>query len=217
MQSTIPGISLPRDDFLLRPTVLVAARRSGNDRRPYPVPGFSIQFPGVPAVETDTIKNSTGVSLPMTHYVVRQDRIIYTLNVVNHSSTNADALSTIVETQRSLGASGKITGVTGARIGRYFGHALSLEGTDGSRSAIAIFFVDKHLYTVVAQALPPNANEESGDATRFQQSLQFLTDDSGFFGLFGGSNRANSAVSTVSTVSAVGAGFGDLGRTPLAT
>ncbi len=159
----------------------------------YPVPGFSIQFPGVPAVETGAIKNATGVSLPMTRYVVRQDRIIYTLNVVNHSSTNADALTTIVETQRSLSASGKVTGVTGARIGRYFGRALSLEGTDGSRSAIAIFFVDKHLYTVAAQTLPPNANEDSDDAIRFQQSLQFLDNDGGFLRLFGGGSGTSSA------------------------
>src|ERR1700728_181777 len=90
----------------------------------YRDPGFTIQFPGVPAVEMGATKNATGVSLPMTRYVVRQDRITYTLSVVNYSSTNADALTTIVETQRSLGASGKVTGATGARISRYFGRVL---------------------------------------------------------------------------------------------
>jgi hypothetical protein len=184
----------------------------------YPVPGFSIQFPGVPAVETGTIKNATGVSLPMTRYVVRGDRIIYTLKVVNHSSTNADALSTIVETQRSLSASGKVTGATGARIGRYFGRALTLEGTDGSRSAIAIFFVDKHLYTVAAQTLPPNANEDADDAIRFQQSLQFPDNDGGFFRLFGGASgassvsSASSANSANSAAGATGSRSGDAGE-----
>ncbi len=166
----------------------------------YPDPGFTIQFPGVPAVETGTVKNATGVPLPMTRYAVRQDRINYTLSVVNYSSTNADALSTIVETQRSLGASGKVTGATGARIKRYFGRQMSLDGTDGTRSAIAIFFVNKHLYTLVAQALPPNASEESGNAIRFQESLQFLEDDSGFFGLFGGGKSTNT-VNSVNSVS----------------
>jgi hypothetical protein len=167
----------------------------------YPNPGFSIQFPGVPAVETGTVKNATGVSLPMTRYVLRQAGIAYTLSVVNYSSTNDDALKTIFETQKSLGALGKVTKATGARINRNIGRALSIDGTDGSRSAIAIFFVDRHLYTVVGQALPPNVNVESGDASRFQSSLRF-PDDSGGFGIFffggGGSSGTSSGTSSSS-------------------
>jgi hypothetical protein len=175
---------------LLMPVVAVAQEWTAYT---YPDPGFTIQFPGVPVVETSTIKNATGVSLPMTRYAVRQDHINYTLSVVNYSSINADALSTITETERSLGASGKVTAATGARINRSFGRKLSLNGTDGSRSTIAIFFVNKHLYTLVGQALPPNAVEESDDAIRFQESLHFLEDDSGFFGLFGGPTSAGGA------------------------
>ena len=155
----------------------------------YPDPGgFTIQFPGVPAVERGRIKNATGVSLPMTRYAVRQEHIIYTVSVVDYSSTNADALSTIALTERSLDASGKVTAAAGARVARYFGRELTLDGADGSRSAIAIFFVNKHLYTVVGQALPPNADEKSGDVSRFQESLQFPDESSGFGfgGLFGG-------------------------------
>jgi hypothetical protein len=134
----------------------------------------------------------------MTRYAVRQDRIIYSLSVVNYSSTNADGLSTIAETQRSIGASGKVTEASGARVNGSFGRELSVTGTDGSRSAIAIFFVNKRLYTLVGQALPPNAIEKSDDATRFQESLQFINDDGGFFGLFGRANNANSAHSAIS-------------------
>jgi hypothetical protein len=155
----------------------------------YPDPGFTIQFPGAPAVEMGRIKNSTGVLLPITRYVVRQDHVTYTVSVVNYSSTNADALTTITETERSLGASGKVTAAAGARVNRYFGREMRLNGTDGSRSAIAIFFVNKHLYTVVGQALAPSADEKSGDAIHFQESLQFLDDGGGFggfAGLFGG-------------------------------
>jgi hypothetical protein len=159
----------------------------------YPERGFSIQFPGVPMIETGTIKNATGIPLPMTRYVVRLDRITYTLSVADYSSINADALTTIVETQRSLAASGKVTGATGARIGRNFGRVLNLEGTEGSRSAIGIFFVDKHLYTVVGKALPPNANEESEDATRFLESLQFPDDSGGFLRFFGSSGSSGSS------------------------
>jgi hypothetical protein len=179
---------------LLMPVVAVAQEWNAYT---FPDPGFTIQFPAVPVVGKGTVKNTTGVSLPMTRYVVRQDRIIYTLSVVNYSSTNADALSTIRETERSLGTSGKVTGATGARVNRSFGRELNLDGTDGSRSAIAIFFVNKHLYTVVGQALPPNASEKSDDAIRFQESLQFLDDDGGFFGFFGGSGRSRSGGAAV--------------------
>ncbi len=152
----------------------------------YADPGFAIQFPGVPVVETGRIRNSTGVSLPVTRYVVRQARITYTVSVVNYSSTNADGISTIAETERTLGAGGQVTVATGARINRAFGRELSVNGADGSRSAIAIFFVDKRLYTVVGQALPPNAIERSADAVHFQESLQFLGDNGGFGRFFRG-------------------------------
>jgi hypothetical protein len=177
----------------------------------YPDPGFTIQFPGVPAVERSKIKNTTGVSLPMTRYAVREDHIVYTLTVVNYSSTNADGLSTKSETERSIGTSGKVTEASGARVNGSFGRELSVNGTDGSRSAIAIFFVDKHLYTLVGQALPPNAVEESDDATRFRQSLQFITDDGGFFGLFDGAKSASSVSSTNSANSTGSAGAGRSG------
>jgi len=172
----------------------------------YPDPGFTVQFPGTPAVETGTVKNATGASLPMTRYTVRQDRIIYTLSVVNYASTNADALSTITETERSIGASGKVITATGARINRSFGRKLSVTSADGSRSTIAIFFVDKHLYTLIGRALPPNAVEESDDALHFQESLRFLEDNSGFFGLFGASSTAGAASTSGTAITASGAG-----------
>jgi hypothetical protein len=152
----------------------------------YPDPGFAIQFPGPPVLQTSKVKNATGTSLPMTRYAVRQEHVVYTLSVVNYSSTNADALSTITETERSLSSSGKVTAATGARVSRNFGRRLHLSGADGSRSDIAIFFVNKHLYTLVGQALPPNAIEQSGDALRFLDSLQFLGDEGGFGRVFGG-------------------------------
>ena len=129
------------------------------------------------------------MSLPMTRYRVRQDRSVYTLSVVDYSTTNADAMTTIAETEKSFGASGKVTVAIDARVNRAYGRELSVNGTDGSRSAIAIFFVNKHLYTLVGESLPPNAIERSGDAIRFQESLQFIGDNGGFGG-FGGFGEA---------------------------
>jgi hypothetical protein len=152
---------------------------------PYPDPGFAIQFPAPPAVEKSTVRNPGGVLLPMTRYALHQDRIVYSLNVVDYSGTNADGTATIAETEKSFGSAGKVTVAIDARINRSFGRELSVNGADGSRSAVAIFFVNRHLYTLVGQALPPNAIEKSGDAIRFQQSLQFIGANGGAGG-FGG-------------------------------
>src|ERR1700744_5852418 len=111
----------------------------------YPDPGFSIQFPADPAIERGTVRTPTGYALPVTRYSVRQDHILYTASVVDYSSTNADSLSTIAETERTLGKSGKVTVASGARVNRSFGRELSIDGADGSHSAVAIFFVEKHL------------------------------------------------------------------------
>jgi hypothetical protein len=170
----------------------------------YPDPGFAIQFPGVPDVQTTKLKNSVGMTLPLTRYVVRGDGVQYTLSVVNYSSTNADALSTIGETARSLSTQGKVNEDRGARVNGNHGRELTITESDGSRSDIAIFFVDHHLYTAVGQALPPNPMERSADTARFRESLQFPADDTGFMGLFGGrarpsSNAASSAVATGSS------------------
>jgi hypothetical protein len=159
----------------------------------YPNPGFAIQFPGVPDVQTSKFKNAVGVTLPVTQYVVRQDRVQYTLSVVNYSSTNADALRIIGDAARSFSAKGKVNSDTGARVNGSWGRQLTVTDKDGSRSDIAIFFVDNHLYTAVGQALPPTT-----DTARFQQSLQFLVDDFSLRSLFGAAGKAasNTAAST---------------------
>lgn len=179
----------------------------------YPDPGFAIQFPGAPDVQRTKLKNSVGMTLPLTRYVVRGDGVQYTLSVVNYSSTNADALSTIGETARSLSTQGKVNEDRGARVNGNHGRELTITENDGSRSDIAIFFVDHHLYTAVGQALPPNPMERSADTARFRESLQFPADDTGFLGLFGGrgrpsSNAASSAVTTGSSGTGSSSGTG---------
>ncbi len=149
----------------------------------YPDPGFAVQFPTPPTVEKSDFKTPAGASLPMTRYTARQDGIDFALDVVDFSSADADPKSTIAEAEKTFGASGKVTVAIDARVNREFGRELSVEGDDGSRSAVAIFFVNKHLYLLVGEALPPNAKAKSGDAIRFQQSLQFIGDNGGFGGV----------------------------------
>jgi hypothetical protein len=174
----------------------------------YPDPGFAIEFPGVPDVQTSKLRNSVGLTLPVTRYVLRQDRVQYTLSVVNYSSTNADALGTIRETARSFSAKAKVNADTGAKVNGNHGRELTITESDGSRSDIAIFFVNNHLYTAVGQAFPPNPVESSAETARFQESLQFPSDDGGFLGLFGGHGRrsfnATSSTATMGSSSANG-------------
>jgi hypothetical protein len=146
--------------------------------------GFAVQFPAPPSVEKSAYKTPDGGSLPMTRYSVRQEGIDFAVDVVDFSSAPG-AANPIAETEKAIGGSGKVTVAIDARINREFGRELSVDGADGSRSAVAIFFVNKRLYRLVARALPPNAMAKSGDAIRFQQSLQFVGDDGGGFGGFG--------------------------------
>jgi hypothetical protein len=173
----------------------------------YPEPGFAIQFPGVPDVQTSKFKNAVGVTLPVTRYVVRQDGVVYTLSVANYSNTNADALGTIAETAKSFSAKGKVNADSAARVNRNHGRELTITESDGSRSDIAIFFVDNRLYTAVGQALPPNPADRSADTTHFQQSLRFLDGDSIFPSWFGGGSRSSpQAPASTASIGSTGTG-----------
>lgn len=148
----------------------------------YPDAGFAIQFPEPPAVQHSTYQSPAGVALPMTRYVAHQDGIVYTLDIVDFGGGHADGTSTIAETEKSFAASGKVTVAIDARVNREFGRELSVSGADGSRSAVAIFFVDGHLFLLQGRSLPPDAITRSGDAVRFEESLQFIGANGGFGG-----------------------------------
>ncbi len=158
---------------------------------PYPDAGFAVQFPVPPTVEKSSFTTPAGVSLPMTRYAARLARIAYTLEVVDFSSAKPSGASAVAATEKSFGATGKVTVAIDARINRTFGRELSVNGADGSRSAIGIFFVNDHLYVLDGESLPPNAIARSGDAIRFQQSLQFIGANGGFggFGRFARGGR----------------------------
>ncbi|HEX4051645.1 MAG TPA: hypothetical protein VHY19_12270 [Steroidobacteraceae bacterium] len=154
----------------------------------YPTPGFAIQFPVPPSVQSATYSGPGGASLPMTSYLARQAGIVYRLDVVDFSGTHADAMRTIAETEKAMGATGKVTVAVDARVGRDFGRELSVTGTDASRSTVAIFYVGDHLYILDGHSSPPNAIARSGNAVRFQESLQFIGQGGGRGG-FGGFGR----------------------------
>jgi len=149
----------------------------------YPSPGFAVQFPAPPSVEDDTFRTARGGALPMTRYVLRQEGVVFSVEVVDFSAAQADSLAAIAEAEKRFGTAGKVTVAIDARINREFGRELSVAGDDGSRSTVAIFFVSRRLVELVAKALPPNPLARSADAIQFQQSLQFVGPDEGLGGL----------------------------------
>lgn len=179
--------------WLLTGSVLLAGTALAQDWKQYsyPAPGFAIQFPVPPTVQSGTYPRPDGAALPMTSYLARQEGIVYRLDVVDFSGTHADEMRTIAETEKALGATGKVAVAVDARVSRSFGRELSLTRADGSRSAVAIFYVGDHLYILDGHSLPPNAIARSGDAIRFQESLQFIGQNGGRggFGGFGGFGR----------------------------
>jgi hypothetical protein len=163
--------------------------------------GFAVQLPAAPSVQDATFTTPTGQSAPMKVYAEHQDGIDYSLRVIDLSALKPAQADAIAWAERALSASGKVTVAIDARINRAFGRELSITGADGGRSAVAIFFLNNKLYELIGRALPPNAAAHSGDAVRFQQSLQFVGGQGGGFGgpgAFGGQGR--------------GGGFGGPGR-----
>lgn len=176
-----------RTAWLLAGTALLPVTAHAQDWKAYTFqnPGFVIQLPVPPMVQSGSYRRPDGASLPMSSYVARQQGIIYRLDVVDFSGTRADETRTIAEAEKAMGATGKVTVAIDARVGRAFGRELSISRTDGSRSSVAIFYVGDHLYILEGRSLPPNAIARSGNAIRFEESLQFIGQNGGFGGFRG--------------------------------
>jgi hypothetical protein len=71
------------------------------------------------------------------------------------------------------------------RVYRVYGRQLSIQGADGSRSAVALFDFNRRLYQIEGKALPGG---NPLDMLRFQQSLVFTG---------GGSNRSPEAIRAI--------------------
>ena len=136
--------------------------------------GFAFASPSAPVVDDAKTETWNGQSAPVRTYAAEAPGIVYTLSVVDLTKQTLDGPQTIAEAERRLSALGKVTVAVDARINREYGRELNIEARDGSRLTTAIFFIDGRLYRLVANALPPDAQARSGDALRFQQSLQFI-------------------------------------------
>ena len=136
--------------------------------------GFALAAPSPLVVDDAKTETWNGQSAPVRTYAAEAPGIVYTLSVVDLSKQTVDGPQTIAEAEKRLTALGKVTIAVDARISREYGRELNIEAKDGGRLTTAIFFIDGRLYRLVADALPPDAANCSGDALRFQQSLQFI-------------------------------------------
>jgi hypothetical protein len=117
---------------------------------------------------------AAGLSAPSAVYSVRQDNVIYTVTVADFSRTTVEKDMAIADAVKSFGENGEIKVDVDARINTQFGHELTVGNKDGSRSTVAIFFFNGHLYQLEGKALPPDPAARSSSLIRFQQSLQFF-------------------------------------------
>jgi len=139
----------------------------------YPEASVSFQAPAKPEATTGTYKPKSGPAAPATIYTAKADNVVYSLTVADFGKTPIDPKTAVGDAEAAIAATGKVTSAVDARIDQDYGRELTLTGSDGSRSAVAIFYINQHLYELIGQSLPPDATSGSGSIICFQQSLQF--------------------------------------------
>jgi hypothetical protein len=152
--------------------VLVAvgpAAAKGWKEYSYPGSFFAVSFPADPKIETITYQDADRRSAEARVYSATQGKSVLKMTVVDLPDANDES----TEIARAIGAlaqRGEINFNIPQRIGRVFGHNLSIVGTDGSHSTVAVFFYRGRLYEIEGTALGDDAN---ADVVRFTQSLVF--------------------------------------------
>jgi hypothetical protein len=136
-----------------------------------PAYAFAVSFPADPKVETTTYQAPDGHAVPARVYSAAEDTGAFKMTVADLSDSGLEESAVIDNAIKSLSASGEIKLNIPARVSRVFGRQLSILGTDGSRSSVALFYYEGRLYQIEGKALP-NSNA-TADAIRFQQSLIF--------------------------------------------
>jgi hypothetical protein len=137
----------------------------------YPDFAFRVSFPAQPTVETTTYPAADGHTVPAQIYSVAQDNGVFNMTVADLTNAGLEESAVIDHAVAALSKDGEIKVNIPARVSRVFGRQLSILGTDGSRSSIAMFYHEGRLYQIEGKSLP-NSNA-TADAIRFQQSLIF--------------------------------------------
>ena len=137
----------------------------------YPDYAFRVSFPAEPTVATTAYPTADGHAVPAQIYSVAQDNGVFKMTVADLTNAGLEESAVIDHAVAALSKDGEIKVNIPARVSRVFGRQLSILGTDGSRSSIAMFYHEGRLYQIEGKSLP-NSNA-TADAIRFQQSLIF--------------------------------------------
>jgi len=136
----------------------------------YPAYSFSVSFPAEPKVETATYPAPDGRAVEARVYSVALGNAAFIMTVVDLPNAASEDSVVIAHAIRTLAQRGEIKLNIPQRIARVFGREVSLAGTDGSHSTVAVFFYKGRLYQIEGRALGEDGN---ADAARFVQSLMF--------------------------------------------
>lgn len=132
---------------------------------------FAVSFPGDPKVETTTYAAPEGRSVEAHVYSVSQEGVAFKMMVADLADAGLEESAVIDNAVKALSQEGDIKLNIPARVGRVFGCQLSILGSDGSRSSVALFYYEGRLYQIEGKSQA--AGTGTADAIRFQQSLIF--------------------------------------------
>lgn len=134
--------------------------------------GVSVQFPAEPDMASGSYPIAKG-SVPATIYSLQQGTSHYSLTIADFSNNSSDQGSAVRQAINAVHDRGEVKLDLNECISGQPGREFSLLGKDGSMSKFAIFSVGPRLYLLEVNVLPPNVQQQSAAAVRFQQSLSF--------------------------------------------
>jgi hypothetical protein len=140
----------------------------------YPDYAFTVSFPAEPKVEAAIYQAADGRPAPARVYSAAKDGGVFKMTVVDLANATLDETAVIGHAVKTLSQGAEIKLDIPHRISRVYGRQLSIQGADGSRSSIALFYYKQRLYQIEGKAL---ATGTTSDAIRFQQSLVFTDSD----------------------------------------
>jgi len=137
----------------------------------YPYLAFTVSFPAAPISEKTTYMTANGQPAEAQVYTVLQDRSVFKITVVDLGQAALEEKVIIDHAIKTLSEGSEIKVDIPHRISAVYGRQLSILGSDGSRSSVAVFYHKGRLYQIEGKT--SSGNSGTADTIRFQQSLVF--------------------------------------------
>jgi hypothetical protein len=107
-------------------------------------------------------------------YYLQQDSKRFQVGVFDLLRAGINEPTAIARAAASMREKGEVRIDIVAEVQGHWGHYLSLETPDGTRTIAAVFFRNDRLYEIEASAPASDFEAVSSDLVRFQQSLRFI-------------------------------------------